>query len=704
MAGKLDRYTIVIDGDNQKLELAAKKTVGDLNRVGKAANDSNGNIKRLSGGFRQASTQAAAFEGPLGGISGRLGALSSLLGNVNPAMVGFGLAISGASVFMLSAIKEHDQLALRNKKQEALLKSTGYAAGFTGEQLDKMAKSVALNTLASVDGIKDTQNVLLTFKGVSKSAFEDAITLSQDMAAVMGTDSKSAALQLGKALESPTQGISALKKAGVSFSQAERDLISDMENVGRVADAQTYILETLKHQIGGAGSAEADGTVVGSVDTLSQRWQNLKTIVADGTGASVGMQSLANGMADIIDRLNHILSPDDNSRMADLWVKAVGLREEIERLQKTGESTFFSMNIDLITTAKNELAEVDQQMAEIEARKASRAEQEAMATAQADKNEKDRAAELQAQKAENDAKDLQRIHAKSAASVAALEMQFADEEEKINLNYEKNYAKIESWQVSEEELKRRGYETMAQLRDEYRALADEKFNEDFMKLEQQKQAEYDAEVQAEEKKQNKIQTIMERANSARLQANLTLENSLFSLSHKMAGKNKKLRYALLVMETAINAKRAISNGYVAGGAAAASLAGIVPHGPALAAAAEAKFIASGYANAAAIAAQGVGGAISIASSGGSSSNSSAVSSSYDSPVGSNIQSNDDVITSINSTSERRPDGGVVYNGPYIEKMEAMDAESFDEFAQRHSGAFAKATAAGYEEYGVELGA
>lgn len=120
MAGKVDNYTISINGDDKNLQLAVRNSVGGLTKVGRAANDASGGTKALSGNFRNAATHAAAFEGPLGGISGRLGAMSTMLGSINPAMVGLGLAVSGTTIFMASAIKEHDQFALRNKKQEAL--------------------------------------------------------------------------------------------------------------------------------------------------------------------------------------------------------------------------------------------------------------------------------------------------------------------------------------------------------------------------------------------------------------------------------------------------------------------------------------------------------------------------------------------------------------------------------------------------------
>ena len=485
MAGKVDNYTISINGDDRNLQLAVRNSVGGLNKVGRAANDASGGTKALSGGLRQAATNAAAFEGPLGGVSGRLGAMSSLLGSVNPAMVGLGLAVSGVTIFMSSAIKEQDQFALRNKKQEALLRSTGFAAGFAAHELDAMAKSVALNTLASVEGIKDTQNVLLSFKGISEESFRSAITLSQDMAAVMGGDSKSAALQLGKALESPTDGISALKRAGVSFSQAEKDMIRDMEESGRVAEAQTFILATLTNQIGGAGAAEADGTLAGAVDTLSQRWQQLKVTVAEDSGAGTGMKRLANGMADIVDRVTHMISPDDNARMAQLWITTQNLTSEIERLEAAkGKMNWnpFSTNVDLLNTAKLELAAVNKEMAELEKDKAVRLAKEKEANDAATANQKKNADEQIALKAAKDAADLARIHTKHAAELSAMDMKFAGENEKINLNYQKNLTAIDGWQLSEQEIKARGFETMAELQESYRLLAAEKLDADLLKI------------------------------------------------------------------------------------------------------------------------------------------------------------------------------------------------------------------------------
>lgn len=607
MSGKIDNYTISINGDDKNLQLAVRNSVGGLNKVGRAANDANGGTKALSGGFRNAATQAAAFEGPLGGVSGRLGAMSTLLGSVNPLMVGLGLAVSGTSIFMLSAIKEHDELALRNKKQAALLKSTGNAAGFAAHELDLMAKAVALNTLASVEGIKDTQNVLLTFKGVSESAFEDAIVLSQDMAAVMGTDSKAAALQLGKALESPTQGISALKRAGVSFSKAERDMISDMEDAGRVADAQTYILETLKNQIGGAGNAEAD-TLSGAVDTLSHNWQELKVNIADNSGVAVGVQSFVNLMADAAAGWNDILFQQDDSRFGDLVEQRIKLKEELNALQSGERGTLLSWIVGTESEAMNverALKSVEAEMRLLQDARKDQLVKSKEADDAAAENQKKNSNELLVQKEASDKKKIASTQAKYAADLASMDMQFASKAQKAALNNEKYLARIETWQLSEQEVKSRGFETMAELQENYRILAAEKLNDDLYKIQEAYRKSEEAKTQKAKDEAERRAKNEEIAQKQALQAVLTASGQFLTLMENNGQKQSAAFKLIFASQKAAQVVMTIANAEAAASATVAHDAPMMGVG----ALTTGNIIrASGYASAGIIAGQAIAGA------------------------------------------------------------------------------------------------
>jgi phage-related minor tail protein len=143
------------------------------------------------------------------------------------------------------------------RRLEAVLSATGHAAGLTGRQITDFAEEMERSTLATAEGVQEAAAVLATFRSVSGETFTRTISLAQDMATIFGGSLASSATQLGKALEDPIQGLTALRRVGVSFSGSQRDLIQSLMDTGREAEAQRVILDALEKQIGGAATAEA---------------------------------------------------------------------------------------------------------------------------------------------------------------------------------------------------------------------------------------------------------------------------------------------------------------------------------------------------------------------------------------------------------------------------------------------------------------
>jgi len=81
------------------------------------------------------------------------------------------------------------------------------------------------------------------------------------MATIMGGDVKSAAEQLGKALDAPIQGIMLLGRSGVKFTEQQQEMIEAMVRSGDVIGAQNAIMDKLASKVGGA--AEAAGSAAG---------------------------------------------------------------------------------------------------------------------------------------------------------------------------------------------------------------------------------------------------------------------------------------------------------------------------------------------------------------------------------------------------------------------------------------------------------
>src|SRR6185503_5795133 len=102
--------------------------------------------------------------------------------------------------------------------------------------------------------IQGGENLLLTFTNIGEDVFPSAVKAMNDMAVAMAegdvsaVDLKGSAIQLGKALNDPVKGITALTRVGVTFSDQQKKQIKDFVEQGRVADAQRVILAELEKE------------------------------------------------------------------------------------------------------------------------------------------------------------------------------------------------------------------------------------------------------------------------------------------------------------------------------------------------------------------------------------------------------------------------------------------------------------------------
>lgn len=309
MAANVYDFTMRLKGNNSSYDQAIKKSAANNRHF---HNSVNGASKGLT-----------AINGPLNGVTGRVTALGSLATGTAGKIALMGAAVAASSLAIASSVKEYSAYETHQLKTQSLLEATGYAAGLSSKELEKNADAVALATLASVSEIQEAQGILLSFKEVQGETFTEAIRLAQDMAATFGGTAKDKALQLGKALESPVDGLNALKRSGVSFTESQKEMIKQLDRTGNRAEAQRMILEQLEGQIGGSGSAQAGG-LSGSVDTLGQRWDELQRKWAESSGAAGTVQSWVNTLAQSFTDLGDIIEPTVDS-----------LTAKLEKLEKT---------------------------------------------------------------------------------------------------------------------------------------------------------------------------------------------------------------------------------------------------------------------------------------------------------------------------------------------------------------------------------
>lgn len=184
------------------------------------------------------------------------------------AFAGLSLAVKGSLEAAGEAAKVQAQLG-------AVLKSTGGIAGITAEKAIDLSRALQKETTFGDEAILSAENLLLTFTKIGKDVFPDATKTVLDMSVALGQDTKSSAIQLGKALNDPIVGVSALRKVGVSFTEDQQNLIKSLVETGDLMGAQKMILDELAKEFGGSASAEAE-TFAGKMKQISEQVGDVK--------------------------------------------------------------------------------------------------------------------------------------------------------------------------------------------------------------------------------------------------------------------------------------------------------------------------------------------------------------------------------------------------------------------------------------------
>jgi len=196
---------------------------------------------------------------------GRLGAI--LKGGVALGATAAVVGIGALGAVLVSSTKEAMAAEEIQAQLNAVLASTGGVAGVTAEAINDHANELQGVTRYSNDAIVGSSALLLTFTKIGKETFPRATEAILDMSTAMGMDLQSATTMVGKALNDPIQGINAMSRAGIQFSEDQKETIKTMVEMGDIAGAQTIILAELEKQFG--GSAEAAGqTMAGQMDIL----------------------------------------------------------------------------------------------------------------------------------------------------------------------------------------------------------------------------------------------------------------------------------------------------------------------------------------------------------------------------------------------------------------------------------------------------
>jgi len=209
---------------------------------------------------------------PLGKIGGKLGKLALGFGK---DVIGAGVIAGTGAIIGLGAALEYsvEQAMAAEEVQaqlEAVLKSTGGVAGVTAEYAEELAYRMSQVTRFDDEAILSGEALMLTFTNISDDVFPHAIEMAMNMSQSLEQDLNSSVIQLGKALQDPVGGLTALKKSGVNVNE---EFIEMIKSIMGDSDA----LEKLARD-----ANKASGALPGLHDNLAVAEQKMQEMTNAG--------------------------------------------------------------------------------------------------------------------------------------------------------------------------------------------------------------------------------------------------------------------------------------------------------------------------------------------------------------------------------------------------------------------------------------
>lgn len=247
----------------------------------------------VGGAFVDLFVKDEKFNSQMNKSGSRMAKFGKLAGKVaKGAAIAAGVALAAFTGFSLKALARQEEAEAQLAQ---VIRATGGAAGFSAEEMKKQAQELQNLTKFGDEAVIELQTLIATFRNIKGDEFKETTALALDMATLFGS-TKAAAIQLGKALNDPIKGVSALAEVGITFSEVQKEQIKNFQEAGDLAKAQAVILSELENQFGGVAAASAD--------TIGGRFEQVKNSLGDLGEAFLGVfVGTEGGLDDMLLRL-----------------------------------------------------------------------------------------------------------------------------------------------------------------------------------------------------------------------------------------------------------------------------------------------------------------------------------------------------------------------------------------------------------------
>jgi hypothetical protein len=216
---------------------------------------------RASKVFDKVSKSAERSNSAFGKLGKGIGSAAAVAGKT---LLGLTVAAgAGITIFAKGAIAEAREAETVTKTTAAIIKATGGAAQVSAAQVANLTTKLSAQSGIDDEVIQKGANLILTFRNIRNEAgkgndiFDRATAAAVDLSKAGFGSIDSASKQLGKALNDPVKGLTALNRAGVTFTAEQKKRIKGLVEEGDILSAQRIILREVERQVGGVAAASA---------------------------------------------------------------------------------------------------------------------------------------------------------------------------------------------------------------------------------------------------------------------------------------------------------------------------------------------------------------------------------------------------------------------------------------------------------------
>jgi len=327
----IKRLTVQLDKAYDKSKIlsgAVDNLDRNLDQMGASAKTAGDKTQSMGRDLDGAHRRSKSFTAGWGKMIGVVAGVTAAIG-----------AASGAFRFLSDSVNEAREARKAIAQTAAVMKSMGRTEGPAA--ITRMVDRLEAASGIDGDNLREMTNVLFTFGNVTDDVFVKANELALDLSVSYGKDLSSSAIMVGKALNDPLKGLTALGRVGVQFTAKQSEQIKSMMAVNDVAGAQAIIVKELTKQVGGSAAAQADGIAKAQV-----AWGNLKEAIGEvlmsvsggGVDITAALQNMTKWITEnkdsIVSALEKIISV--TFKIISVWFKAISVWLKIESVVING--------------------------------------------------------------------------------------------------------------------------------------------------------------------------------------------------------------------------------------------------------------------------------------------------------------------------------------------------------------------------------